>query len=402
MPKIKDRVKSGPGLLVIGIFFALFFLPALTCSAAEKVLKIGAIFPLSGKAAVWGQAAQKAITIVEKEINGRGGLNAGGDKYKLEIIWEDDKFNAAAGRMAAEKLVNRDGVKFILGSQSSAVLLAIQPITEPKKILLLLNSFAKEVLAPDKPYSFRMVLTSNEILPAMYPWLIKTYPKVKTVAFIEPNDASGWSVEKDCKRNADQNHLKIVFSQFYERGTSDFYPLLNKLILQNPDVIDMTGAPPGDQALIVKQARELGYKGKTFSATTMDPPQFCKIAGAQNAEGHISNTHDLLGAFNTDAQKKYVDAYLALHGKPFDPVTPKYTLYLDILVQAIEKAGSVDPTKVKEIMEKTEEWNSIYGKAHFAGKDYYGIKHQIVTPVYISEIINGKLVNKGMATPTIH
>ena len=117
--------------------------------------------------------------------------------------------------------------------------------------------------------------------------------QVKTVAFIEPNDASGWSVEKDCRRNAEKNNLKIVFSQFYERGTSDFYPLLNKLILQNPDVIDFTGAPPGDQALIVKQARELGYKGKTFSATTMDPPEFCKIAGTQNAEGHISNTHDL-------------------------------------------------------------------------------------------------------------
>jgi branched-chain amino acid transport system substrate-binding protein len=401
MKKTRAMLKGNSGIISVLLLVAIFILP-IYCSAAEKVFKIGAIFPLSGKAAVWGQAAQKAITIVEKEINGRGGLNVGGEKVKLEIIWEDDKFNAAAGRMAAEKLVNRDGVKFILGSQSSAVLLAIQPITEPKKILLLLNSFAKEVLSPDKPYSYRMVLTSNEILPAMYPWLIKTYPKIKTVAFIEPNDASGWSVEKDCRRSAEQNHLKIVFSQFYERGTSDFYPLLNKLILQNPDVIDMTGAPPGDQALIVKQARELGYKGKTFAATTMDPPQFCKIAGTQNAEGHISNTQDLLGAFNTEAQKKYVDEYLALYGKPFDPVTPKYTLYLDILAQAIEKAGSLDPTKVKETMDKTEEWNSIFGKARFGGKDYYGIKHQIVTPVYISEIVNGKLINRAASVPTIH
>jgi branched-chain amino acid transport system substrate-binding protein len=401
MNKVSATLKSSSGIFFVLLLIGIFILP-LPSFAAEKVLKIGAIFPLSGKAAVWGQAAQKAITIVEKEINGRGGLSVGGDKYKLEIIWEDDKFNAASGRMAAEKLINRDGVKFLLAGQSSAVILALQPITEPKKILTFVNSFAKEVLAPDKPFSFRLVLTSNEILPAMYPWLIKTYPKVKTVAFIEPNDASGWSVEKDCRRNADMVHLKIAFSQYYERGTSDFYPLLNKLLLTNPDVIDFTGAPPGDQALIVKQARELGYKGKTFAATTMDPIQFCKIAGIQNAEGHISNTHDLLGAFNTEAQKKYVEAFLALYGKPFDPVTPKYTLYLDIMAQAIEKAGSIDPVKVKETLEKTEEWNSIYGKAHFAGKEYYGIKHQIVTPVYISEIIGGKLVNKGMATPTIH
>lgn len=381
--------------------FGIFCFPSLSFSSSEKVLKMGAIFPLSGRGATWGLAAQKAITVKQKEVNGRGGLNVGGEKYKIEIIWEDDKYNAAAGRMAAEKLVNRDKVKFIHGSQSSAVILAVQPITEPNKILFLVNSYAKEVLTPDKPYTFRMVLTSNEILQGMYPWMNKTYPRLKNVAFVEPNDASGWSIEKDCKRIAEQNQFQVVFSQFYERGTSDFYPLLNKLIVQKPDFIDFTGAPPGDQALIVKQMRELGYKGKTFSGTTMDPLEFCKIAGVQNAEGHISNTHDLLGAYTTEGQKKYYDDYMAIHGKPFDPVTPKYHLYLDILVQAIEKSGSLDPTQVKETMEKTEEWHTIFGAAKFGGKEHYGIKRQIVTPVYISEIVNGNLVNRGTMMPSL-
>ena len=381
--------------------FGIFCFPSLSFSSSEKVLKMGAIFPLSGRGATWGLAAQKAITVKQKEVNGRGGLNVGGEKYKIEIIWEDDKYNAAAGRMAAEKLVNRDKVKFIHGSQSSAVILAVQPITEPNKILFLVNSYAKEVLTPDKPYTFRMVLTSNEILQGMYPWMNKTYPSLKNVAFVEPNDASGWSIEKDCKRIAEQNQFQVVFSQFYERGTSDFYPLLNKLIVQKPDFIDFTGAPPGDQALIVKQLRELGYKGKTFSGTTLDPLEFCKIAGVQNAEGHISNTHDLLGAYTTEGQKKYYDDYMAIHGKPFDPVTPKYHLYLDILVQAIEKSGSLDPTQVKETMEKMEEWHTIFGAAKFGGKEHYGIKRQIVTPVYISEIVNGNLVNRGTMLPAL-
>jgi branched-chain amino acid transport system substrate-binding protein len=388
---------------MISIFLTcgILCLPSFSFSASEKVLKVGAIFPLSGRGATWGLAAQKAITVKQKEVNARGGLNVAGERYKIEIIWEDDKYNAAAGRMAAEKLVNRDKVKFILGSQSSAVILAVQPITEPNKILFLVNSYAKEVLTPDKPYTFRMVLTSNEILQGMYPWMNKTYPKLKNVAFVEPNDASGWSVEKDCKRIAEQNQFQVVFSQFYERGTSDFYPLLNKLLTQKPDFIDFTGAPPGDQALMVKQMRELGYKGKTFSGTTMDPLEFCKIAGVQNAEGHISNTHDLLGAYTTEGQQKYYNDYLAIYGKPFDPVTPKYHVYLDILVQAIGKSGSLDPTKVKETMEKTEEWNTIFGPAKFGGIKHYGIKRQIITPVYISEVVNGNLVNRGTLMPTL-
>jgi branched-chain amino acid transport system substrate-binding protein len=387
-------------VVILGFIFVLGA-PSFSLYAAQKELKIGAIFPLSGRGATWGMAAQKAITVKQKEVNARGGLKVGGESHKLEIIWEDDKYNAAAGRMAAEKLVNRDRVKFILGSQSSAVILAVQPITEPNKILFLVNSFAKEVLAPEKPYTFRMVLTSNEILQGMYPWMTKTYPILKTVAFIEPNDASGWSVEKDCRRMAEQNKYQIAFSQFYERGTSDFYPLLNKMITAKPDFVDFSGAPPGDQALMVKQMRELGYKGKTFASTTIDPAEFCKIAGVQNSEGHISNTHDLLGAYTTEGQKKYYDAYVALYGQPFDPVTPKYHVYLDILVQAIEKAGSLDPTKVMGVMEKTEEWQTIFGGSKFGGKEHYGIKRQIVTPVYISEVNNGKLVNRGTMTPTL-
>jgi branched-chain amino acid transport system substrate-binding protein len=384
-------------LIAVGVFC----FQSLSFSSPDKVLTIGAIFPLSGRGATWGIAAQKAITVKQKEVNARGGLNVGKEKYKLEIIWEDDKFVGATGRMAAEKLVNRDKVKIILGSQSSAVILAVQPITERNNILFLINSYSKEVLGPDKPYSFRMVLTANEILQGMYPWMARTYPKAKTVALIEPNDPSGFPIEKDCQRIAPQNGIKVVFSQFFERGTSDFYPLLNKLLLTNPDFIDFTGANPGDQGLIVKQVRELGYKGKTFAGTTLNPAEFCKIAGVQNAEGHISNTHDLLGAYTTEGQKKYYDDYIATHGEPFDPVTPKYHVYLDILVQAIEKAGSLDPTRVKETMEKTEEWSTIFGPTKFGGKEYYGAKRQIVTPVYISELKEGKLVNRGMTMPVL-
>jgi branched-chain amino acid transport system substrate-binding protein len=173
------------------------------------------------------------------------------------------------------------------------------------------------------------------------------------------------------------------------------------MIAAKPDFVDFTGAPPGDQALMVKQMRELGYKGKTFSSTTMDPVQFCKIAGVQSAEGHISNTHDLLGAYTTEGQKKYYDGYIALYGKPFDPVTPKYQVYLDVLIQALEKAGTLDPTRVMETMEKTEEWQTIFGASKFGGKEHYGIKRQIVTPVYISELINGNLVNRGTMMPNL-
>ena len=70
-------------LIVVGVFC----FPSLSFSSPDKVLTIGAIFPLSGRGATWGIAAQKAITVKQKEVNTRGGLNVGKEKYKLEIIW---------------------------------------------------------------------------------------------------------------------------------------------------------------------------------------------------------------------------------------------------------------------------------------------------------------------------
>jgi hypothetical protein len=108
-----------------------------------------------------------------------------------------------------------------------------------------------------------------------------------------------------------------------------------------------------------------------------------------------------LGAYSTDDQRKYYEDYVTIYGQPFDPITPKYHVPLDILVQAIEKSGSLDPVKVKETMEKTEEWKTIFGPTRFGGKEYYGIKRQILTPIYISEVIDGKLVNRGTMTPSL-
>ena len=89
------RISRGLGVILgLAFIMGMVFYPGSSFSA-DKVLKIGAIFPLSGKAATWGLAAQKAITLKQKEVNGRGGLNVGGEKYKIEIIWEDDKYNAA-------------------------------------------------------------------------------------------------------------------------------------------------------------------------------------------------------------------------------------------------------------------------------------------------------------------
>src|SRR3974390_3025424 len=97
---------------------------------AQETLKIGVIADLSGAAAVWGQAVQGGVELAAKETNAAGGLKVGGKTYKLEVIAYDDQYQAAKAVTAANRLIDQDGVKFIMGTFSSAGALATKPIME--------------------------------------------------------------------------------------------------------------------------------------------------------------------------------------------------------------------------------------------------------------------------------
>ena len=112
---------------------AAFMVAGATVAPAQETLKIGGIGPLSGGGTAWGLAAQRGIEIAIEEINAAGGFKAGGKTYKLELIMYDDQYTGAGGKAAAERLVNQDKVKFIVGPVGSPPALgAIRSPSRPR------------------------------------------------------------------------------------------------------------------------------------------------------------------------------------------------------------------------------------------------------------------------------
>ncbi len=249
--------------------------------AADKTLSIGLLGPLSGGAASYGVELMRGAEMKVEEINKAGGLKVGGDVYKIKLISYDHKAQAADAATATNKLVFQDKVKFIMGNAVGATCNAAQTITEPNKVLFSFVCWGTANLAPEKPYSFRSMLSQWELAEPFYRWVKENHPNIKRVAAISPNDTSGKDTNTAVVKALKALGFEVVADEYYERGTKDFYPILTKILAQKPDMIDVAASPAGEAGLILKQAMELGFKGAKGWTAGTNPFTIIGVAGKE-------------------------------------------------------------------------------------------------------------------------
>ena len=122
-------------------------------------------------------------------------------------------------------------------------------------------AFTPTALGKDMPYSFRVVATTAEVSQPQIDWLVKTQG-VKKVGALFPNDESGQAIAKDLEASYKAAGATMSAKEFFERERVDFVPMLTRMFARGIDAIELDGNSPATAGLIVKQARELGFKGK--------------------------------------------------------------------------------------------------------------------------------------------
>jgi branched-chain amino acid transport system substrate-binding protein len=382
------------GFMVI-IFLAgicLSPMPRWSIAASEETINVGLLWPLSGAGAAWGIAYTRVQEMKFKEINDSGGWKVGDKIYKFKTWKEDDKYQGSVAAQAASKLVHDIGVKVIFGPNGSSPALALHPITTDAKVPVFCNSYSKKPLGPERKYNFRVCNTSHEYAPVVWSWVKKQYPNVKYIVAIGQNDETGQSETEDIKAACEAVGIKCDI-ELFEPGQKEFYPLLTRVLAKNPDAMDPTCCALGSAALIMKQARELGFKGQFISSVFLDPNLTAPMSGAEAIEGALTSCPEnwVDGSPAEKAfYKKWCDNW---DPKEFTASTGVYYTSVEIWLEAIQKVGSTDGEKIRELIESGYLFNTtLYGKVKFGGKDYYGQNHQIKYPIVISQIKNGKLV----------
>jgi branched-chain amino acid transport system substrate-binding protein len=212
-------------------------------------------------------------------------------------------------------------------------------------------------------------------MTVLYTYAHNAHPELKTVAMIVTDDAVSIQEAKDLGTYITPIGFEVLPPVKVSGDETDFYPVLTPLIKRGVDIIDLASPAPEDASLIIKQARELGYKGIFVHADAPNIDDYAAVAGWPALEGFIGAP---------------VYTELTAVGTSTGP-TADYDSIL-LLAAAIEKVGTVDPQAVNAAL-PTVSVQGTTGETHFGGADVLGIPHLLERPINVVEVKNGKIVS---------
>ena len=396
----KIRGQSGRHRTRRGRLIGLAVLSILAAqgAAAQETLKLGISAPMSGAAATWGLGMEWAAEQAAERINAEGGVSAGGKTYMFDIVTYDNKYSATEGARAAQTMLSRDGVKFVVGAIGTAPVRAMQALTERQGVILFNTAWGKSVKGPDYPYTFTQMNTPFEILEPFYSFVKEQHPDIQTAALISPNDATGQELEPVAVETWKGLGVEMLARDWYERGTTEFQPIATKIASLNPDVVDFSAAPPGDVGAILKELDVLGWDGVKVMSAGTSVDALTAVAGAAAEDAYLGASADFDGPKATAVQRELNAGAREAIGEPLNGITISSYDAVMALQAAIEAADSVDPAKVKDAMPEVR-FESSYGPSGFGGAALYDYPQQMLIPVIVTQVQDGKPVELTRTNP---
>ena len=378
-----SRVRQLASMLALGCGLHA----GMLSGAQAQTIKIGVIAPLTGPAASFGLATAGGPRIVAADINAKGGLDVGGKKYKVEVIAYDDQYKAADAVAAYNRLTRQDGVKYIFVMTSGSTV-AIKQSAEDDGIIAFTSGVTPKAFDEKTKYMFRLYSPPSYFLEPLTDWM-RSNLKERRLAIVNPNDETGWAQTEASVKVYKKAGYEVVGTELYERSAKDFAPLLTKVLSFKPEIIDLSGSAPGTAGLIVRQARELGFKGVFTQTGVGGPKEIVGAAGKEAAEGTIQM---LYADPATPGWQRVVAEYKKTNNgqEPHTFLVPFFDA-TSVLLRAIQKAGDVNDTaKVVAAFDQVGTVKSLHGDdLTMGGKSVLGIDHQIMTVNYIGVIKNG-------------
>ena len=338
----------------------LILLAATVAHSQVKEIKIGLITPLSGDVKTFGESVRNSFMFAVDEANAKGGV-AG---MKIVPVIVDDKNDPTEAANAANLLVNQYRVKAIVGSVTSKATIPISDIVQAGKIPTITPTATNpKVTVADgkrKDYMFRACFIDPFQGAVMAKFSRDTLKKKKAaVLFDASNDYSKGIAEvfRDAFRKMGG---EVVAYESYGKDDVDFSALLTKVKASGADVLFLPDYY-NKVGLIAKQAQEKGLKIQLVGPDGWDSPDLVKIAGTAIDGGYFSNH------YSPDDKRPEVAAWVKKYKEKYGQVPDALgTLAYDatnLLLEAIRKAGSDDPKKIREALASIRDFKAVSGKS---------------------------------------
>ncbi|MGH7708419.1 MAG: amino acid ABC transporter substrate-binding protein [Vulcanimicrobiaceae bacterium] len=385
---------SRAGRVTLGLALSFLLVGPTVSSVAQaddNTIVFGAALAATGRDAHEGELAKEGYDFWQEYINSHGGFKVGGKTYKVKILYADDETNAQTAAKLVEKFISEDHVNFILGPYGSPSTFSTAAVVERHQIPMVEGNGASEkIFNQGYKYTFGVLSPAKEYLGGVVDMLAHQKPAPTTVAVVAANDLFSLEVAKGAAAFASSHGMKVVYNEKYPTDTTDYSTIVSAIKAAHPDVI-LNGGHLQDALLLHKGFKEQNVEAKAYAYSVgPDTPDFRKALG-KDANYVFGGTqwsptlhyHGVAG-FIQDP-KVYAKEFQAKYGHIPDYHNAESTAACLAFQYAIEKAGTLDPQKVRDALASLDV-TTFFGVLKF---DSRGLN--IYKPMAVNQIQKGEL-----------
>ncbi len=343
-------------IVSIAVLVAVIFvvISNLHKSTDAGPIKIGVSTILSGDFAAAGVNMVNAAKLATADINASGGIHG----RQVELLIQDAGWDSKTGLAAAQKLINVDGVKYIIGGTSSNGTIASAPLANSQHVIYMTPVTGGANVDDAGEYIFR---TANSDLLAGHD-LAQAVAKFgyKRVAIITEVTEYTLDIKKTFESTLPSLGSTAVDSEEFQPGTTDFRTIATKVQSSKPDAILVLSQTGVGGAYFVKQAKEIGIKAPFFSDFTfVTNDNAKKIVGSFDGMYFADAAYDSTSSSSVAFFERYSKTYGTASLIPFHAASTYDSMMM--LADGLRAAGD-NSAKVHDwLLGNIKNWNGLMG-----------------------------------------
>ena len=382
--------------------------------AAAKVedgyIVLGAAVSLSGKYSTNGKHTKNGYDLAAERINQQGGVTVDGQTYRIKIIYYDDESTPARAAQLAERLIQQDGVKFMLGPYSSGLTKAIAPVTERYQIPMIeANGASRSLFTKGYRYLFAILTSADQYLASAVDLLVEKTkeaggdPSGLKIALAFENDNFSQDVRLGVVAAAKKHGIKIVIDDKLPKTLDDMSATLNKVKAARPDGLFISGHAKG-AATAARQLEQFKVDAPMVAMTHCDSAAIESKASrgaeyilcARQWQKELTYTDDD-GVFG--GGDDFVSAFRAAYDYEPPYQAAESAAAVQLWADVFKRAGGFDSKKLRDTIAATR-MQTFYGNIEFNESG-----QNIAKPMVMSQILGSeyKVVapTKWASTPAV-
>ena len=363
---------------------------------APQPIRVGFSSAMSGPSAITGEGVMWGATMAVDEINAKGGIMG----RKVEVYFGDNKGTPGEAVSAVRKLVDVDKVDVIVGQTHSGACLGSMPIIKELQVPQVTESCSNPKIREmsgkgGNEWQFRVNIDDLMMANAFAKYIAKN---AKTVSIVAQNDDFGRGAATAYDAAFKKSGVKLVSTEFFDRGQSDYRPLLTRLKRSNPEALLMVMLA-NEGSVFMRQYRELGLNQKIYARGSLATAEFLgQVKDNPSIGDGIVEASYWTAALDPEWEKRWLERWktpVRIHGS-LAALAFKYAV-VPAIEGAIRKTGKADRQSIRDALEQIDVKDTPIGPIKF---DEY---HQAWINMILIEMRGGqlKIIEKIATSPAL-